>query len=69
MEIGVTPYCVHYYCEPIVPPHGEDIFIQHSFNKAGKGKPKYLDKNQSQYQFSHNKFYIDCPRIEQQPLR
>jgi hypothetical protein len=38
--------------------------MEHRWNEIDTGKPKYLEKNLSQYHFVHHKFHMDWPRIE-----
>jgi len=69
MKMWVASYWVHYYCEPIVPPPDDDIFVEHCFVKTGKGKQKYVEENQSHCNFAHTKKNMSYPRTKPESLR
>jgi hypothetical protein len=43
--------------------------MEHRWNEIDRGKPKYSDKNMSQYHFVHHKSHTDWPGIEPEPPR
>ena len=43
--------------------------VEHCWNDTEGGRPKYLEKTLSQWQFIHHKLHMDWPGIEPGPPR
>jgi hypothetical protein len=45
------------------------LVVEHQWHEIDRGKPKYSEKNLSQFHFDHHKSHIGRPGIESRPPR